>query len=61
MILILKISGFFCSETEYKILSGNEADTLNNGETHCSKSDLYLMFHLQSASFYTAKKDFFFP
>lgn len=60
MILVLKISCFSCTETEHKILSGNEADTLKNRETHCSKSDLSLMFHLQNASSYTAKKDFFF-
>lgn len=59
MIFVLKISCFFCTETDYKILSGNEEDTLNNRETHCSKSDLFLMFHLKSASFYSAKKDFF--
>lgn len=56
--LFLRFFCFFCTETEYKILSRNETDILNNRETHWSKSDLSLIFHLQSASFYTAKKDF---
>lgn len=56
--LFLRFSAFSVLK-QYKILSGNEADTLNR-ETHYIKSDLSLMFHLQSASFYAARKDFFF-